>query len=61
MKRPRKHLEITCTATDCGNGLHCFRATSKMVKEHRQGECCACGANPDISPVFMGAGPRGIF
>lgn len=45
MKRKRKSLKIKCTASDCGNGLHCFKATSEMVEENRAGQCRECGAN----------------
>ena len=36
-------LKVRCTSTDCGNGLHCFLATLKMLKENRNGQCRACG------------------
>lgn len=39
-----KPLKITCTSSDCENGLHCFRQTRKMMALNRQGQCRACGA-----------------
>jgi hypothetical protein len=39
-----KPLKITCTSTDCANGLHCFRRTRTMVALNQQGRCRACGA-----------------
>jgi len=43
MSRARNKLKIACTDTDCCSGLHCFRATDKMVEQHRNGECRECG------------------
>lgn len=43
MARSKKKLDISCTATDCGNGLHCFRATDEMVAQNRAGVCRECG------------------
>lgn len=40
-----KPLGITCTSTDCDNGLHCFRQTQKTRKANMRGVCRACGAN----------------
>lgn len=40
---PLKPLKITCTSTDCGNGLHCFLQTEKMKRENKAGACRACG------------------
>jgi Domain of unknown function (DUF4186) len=37
-------LKIKCTASDCANELHCFKATKKMASGDR-GRCRACGAN----------------
>jgi hypothetical protein len=37
-------LPIRCTSTACDVGLHCFKATQKLRKQHREGECRACGA-----------------
>lgn len=44
-KRPSlEPLDIKCTSTDCDAGLHCFRATKKMAKNHEQGACRTCKA-----------------
>lgn len=37
-------LKVTCTSTDCVEGLHCFLPTSAMRREGRVGACRACGA-----------------
>lgn len=37
-------LRISCTSSDCESGLHCFKATKKLVAAGRQGACRACGA-----------------
>lgn len=42
---PLKPLKVKCTDTDCGNDLHCFKATSKMKKEHQVGICRECGVD----------------
>jgi len=36
-------LKVTCTRSDCENGLHCYLATAKMVKQDTAGRCRACG------------------
>lgn len=36
-------LPITCTTTDCENGLHCWRVTKRMAKKHPRGQCIDCG------------------
>lgn len=36
-------LNIKCTASDCGNNLHCFRATRQMKKQDKVGACRQCG------------------
>lgn len=36
-------LKVTCTSTDCENGLHCYRATRRMRLEDRTGQCRTCG------------------
>jgi hypothetical protein len=36
-------LKVTCTRTDCNNGLHCYLATAKMVREDNAGRCRSCG------------------
>lgn len=38
-------LGITCTSTDCDNGLHCFRQTTKMRREGKRGMCRECGVS----------------
>lgn len=38
-----KPLKVTCTSSDCGNNLHCFKKTSAMVKDNRVGTCRYCG------------------
>jgi hypothetical protein len=43
MARSKKKLNISCTATDCGNGLHCFKATEEMVAQNHVGVCRDCG------------------
>jgi hypothetical protein len=43
MARSRKTLNISCTDTDCGNGLHCFKATEEMVAQNNVGVCRECG------------------
>jgi len=42
---PFKPLKIKCTDTDCGNDLHCFKATSQMKKDDQVGACRECGAD----------------
>jgi hypothetical protein len=37
-------LKISCTATNCGNNLHCFKAHRKMAVGDR-GKCRQCGAD----------------
>ena len=36
-------LKVSCTRTDCDNGLHCYLATAKMVKQQSAGRCRTCG------------------
>lgn len=43
IKSKLKPLKVKCTSSDCGNGLHCFLATRKMVKENTNGRCRSCG------------------
>jgi hypothetical protein len=38
-------LDIKCTSSDCENGLHCFRATRRLVRENLAGQCRYCGAS----------------
>jgi uncharacterized OB-fold protein len=45
-KKAKKPLGITCTSTDCENGLHCFRQTKKRGEEHViGGRCRECGTD----------------
>jgi hypothetical protein len=37
-------LKVTCTASDCGNDLHCFKATRKLRASGKAGACRSCGA-----------------
>ena len=37
-------LKITCTSSDCNNGLHCFRASRKQKQASEVGACRECGA-----------------
>lgn len=39
-----KPLKITCTSTDCEQGLHCFKKSREMAEVDR-GKCRACGAD----------------
>lgn len=45
VSRKRSKLNITCTSTDCNNGLHCFKPTRKMKKDGDTGKCRECGAD----------------
>lgn len=38
-----KPLKMTCTSTDCENGLHCFRQKTRRAPLH--GRCRSCGAD----------------
>ncbi|QFT83143.1 hypothetical protein FIU89_21160 (plasmid) [Roseovarius sp. THAF27] len=38
-----KPLKISCTDSDCDNGLHCFKTTRQMGRKER-GSCRSCGA-----------------
>lgn len=39
-------LAISCTSTDCGNSLHCFRQKKRKGEERRHGgPCRTCGAD----------------
>src|SRR5580704_7794285 len=45
-KKEKKPLAITCTSSDCGNGLHCFRQAKKRGEAHvAGGRCRECGAD----------------
>jgi hypothetical protein len=37
-------LDVTCTSSNCEQGLHCFRATKKMLERSERGACRTCGA-----------------
>jgi uncharacterized protein DUF4186 len=43
MARSKRKLNISCTDSDCGNGLHCFKATEEMVAQNNVGVCRECG------------------
>ena len=45
MARPKRKLNIKCTQTDCGSGLHCFLPTKKMREQKKQGVCIDCGVD----------------
>lgn len=45
MAKKRKPIPITCTSTNCAAGLHCFRATTEMMRQNRTGVCRECGAS----------------
>lgn len=36
-------LKVSCTRSDCNNGLHCYLATAKMVRDETAGRCRSCG------------------
>ena len=36
-------LKVRCSDSNCEEGLHCYRATAKMVREKTAGPCLACG------------------
>ena len=36
-------LKVKCTQSNCGDGLHCYRATAKMVRDNTAGRCRSCG------------------
>src|SRR6266849_7890101 len=38
-----KPLKISCTSSDCDNGLHCFKATKKLKAAGQEGACRSCG------------------
>lgn len=37
-------LKVSCTASDCGANLHCFRADRRLKKLNHEGACRSCGA-----------------
>lgn len=38
-----KPLKITCTSTQCGNNLHCFKQKGKIMDQNLSGRCRSCG------------------
>lgn len=38
-------LKISCTDSDCENGLHCFKFHSRKMKDSDRGACRSCGAD----------------
>src|SRR2546422_1206979 len=44
MKEGLKPLKISCTSSDCKNGLHSFQETRKMLAANQKGQCRSCGA-----------------
>ena len=38
-------LKITCTSTDCENGLHCYLQKNRQAAGSASGPCRDCGAN----------------
>ncbi len=43
MPKERQKLELSCTASSCGNSLHCYRPTPQMKREGTEGACRSCG------------------
>src|SRR5580693_9067817 len=39
-----KPLKISCTSTNCGDNLHCFQLSKKLLKLGPSGRCRDCGA-----------------
>jgi hypothetical protein len=39
-----KPLKIKCTSTDCGNNLHCFLLSKRLLHNGPSGRCRSCGA-----------------
>lgn len=44
MTNELKPLKISCTASNCEEGLHCFKATPALTRANQQGACRSCGA-----------------
>lgn len=42
-KRKLEPLQITCSSTDCDNGLHCFHRTKKLRVTYDGKSCRYCG------------------
>jgi len=40
-----KPLNISCTSTNCEEGLHCFLRSRKMAAANQRGPCRSCGAD----------------
>ncbi|NER51702.1 MAG: DUF4186 family protein [Symploca sp. SIO1A3] len=45
IKEKLKPLKISCTSTDCDNGLHCFKQNRKKKLADQFGQCRSCGAD----------------
>lgn len=43
MPKERQKLELSCTASSCGNSLHCYRPTPQMRRDGIAGACRSCG------------------
>ena len=43
MPKERQKLELSCTASSCGNSLHCYRPTPQMRRDGTAGACRSCG------------------
>lgn len=41
-KSQKDPLKLTCTKSDCKNGLHAYRPSKAMIKAGREGECLSC-------------------
>jgi hypothetical protein len=40
---PPKPLKISCKSTNCGNNLHCFQLSKKLLQQGPSGRCRSCG------------------
>jgi hypothetical protein len=38
-----KPLKISCKSTNCGNNLHCFQLSKKLLQQGPSGRCRSCG------------------
>lgn len=45
LKRKLDSLQVTCTSTDCENGLHCFKQTQRTAAAGLNGRCRECGVS----------------
>jgi len=43
--KPPPPLPISCNGADCGNNLHCFRRTKKLISPTPKGTCLYCGTS----------------